>query len=264
MYRFFDAHCHIYPDKIAEKASYSIGQFYSMPMRYDGKVSTLERVGLNAGVENFLVQSVATTPHQVRSINEFISSVVKSAPDRYVGFGSLHPDTADLRGDIEHLIELGLHGVKLHPDVQGFKIDDYRCLKIYEQCEELGLPILMHCGDKRYDNSNPNRLVPILDIYTSLTVIGAHFGVWSVWDENVEKMAQYKNFYVDTSSSLYAISKEKARDIIFTYGTDRVLFGTDYPMWDPTDEIQKILALGLSEEDNRKIFFDNAYNLLCK
>lgn len=264
MYKVFDAHCHIYPDKIAEKASESIGRFYDMPMRYDGRVSTLEKIGERAGVEKYLVQSVATTPHQVRSINEFISLTVNSAPQRYVGFGTLHPDSPDIAGDLEHLKELGLHGVKLHPDVQGFKIDDYRCLKIYELCEKTDTPILMHCGDRRFDNSNPNRLVPILDIYTSLTVIGAHFGVWSVWNENVEKMAGHRNFYVDTSSSFYAISREKAREIIYTYGVDRVLFGTDYPMWDPKEEVERLLALGLSDEENRKILYDNAYNLLCK
>ena len=144
MYKVFDAHCHIYPDKIAEKAAESIGRFYDMPMRYDGKVSTLERIGARAGVEKYLVQSVATTPHQVRSINEFISSTVNSAPERYVGFGTLHPGSPDIAGDLRYLKELGLHGVKLHPDVQGFKMDDYRCLKIYELCEKTDTPILMH------------------------------------------------------------------------------------------------------------------------
>ena len=56
-----------------------------------------------------------------------------------------------------NLLSLGLLVVKLHPDIQAFKIDDYRCLKIYELCEEKGLPILMHTGDNRYDYSNPNR-----------------------------------------------------------------------------------------------------------
>ena len=53
MYKVFDAHCHIYPDKIAEKASESIGRFYDMPMRYDGKVSTLEKIGERAGVKKY-------------------------------------------------------------------------------------------------------------------------------------------------------------------------------------------------------------------
>ena len=107
---------------------------------------------------------------------------MKKHPGRFIGVGTLHPDSADIKGDIEHLVSLGLKGVKLHPDIQGFKIDDYRCLKIYELCEENRLPILMHTGDSRYDYSNPNRLLPVLKIYTELTVIGAHFGGWSIWE----------------------------------------------------------------------------------
>ena len=125
-----------------------------------------------------IVQSVATTPKQVQSINEFIADTVAHANGRLTGLGTLHPNSENLREDVEHLIALGLKGVKLHPDIQNFKVDDYRCLKIYELCEEFGLPILMHTGDKRYDNSNPNRLLPILEIYDHLTIIGAHFGGW--------------------------------------------------------------------------------------
>ena len=142
--------------------------------------------GQRAGVDKFIVQSVATTPHQVGSINNFISETVKNSGGKLVGLGTLHPDSENQEKDVQNIIDLGLHGVKLHPDIQGFKIDDYRCLKIYELCEKAGLPILMHTGDSRFDNSNPNRLLPILEIYTNLTVIGAHFGGWSMWSPHDE------------------------------------------------------------------------------
>ena len=163
-----DAHCHIYPDKIADKAAHSTGSFYSLPTTYDGKVSTLLQKGTEAGIDRFVVQSVATTPKQVGSINRFIAAEVKKHPDRLFGLGTLHPDSENLRADVEELVSLKLGGVKLHPDIQQFKLDDYRCLKIYELCEEYGLPMLIHTGDSRYDYSNLNRLIPILDIYDKL------------------------------------------------------------------------------------------------
>ena len=176
------------------------------------------------------------------------------------GLGTLHPDSPDLKGDIEHIVELGLKGVKLHPDIQGFKIDDYRCLKIYELCEGR-LPILMHTGDNRYDFSNPNRLKPVLEIFKNLTVIGAHLGGWSIWDTAVDELAEFGNFYVDCSSSLYAMTVEKAREVIRRYGADRVLFGTDYPMWSPKEEIERFEALGLDTEEKHKIYYKNAEKL---
>ncbi len=194
-----DAHCHIYPDKIAVKAAGATDKFYSVHGFGDGTLGMLMDEGKKAGTDMFIVQSVATTPRQVSSINNFIANEVAANDGILTGLGTLHPDSDDIERDVEEILSLGLHGVKLHPDIQGFKIDDYRCLKIYEQCEKKHLPILMHTGDSRYDNSNPNRLLPILEIYTGLTVIGAHFGGWSIWEEASKKLSGTKNHSVDCS-----------------------------------------------------------------
>lgn len=256
-YKIIDAHCHIYPDKIAEKASKSTGKFYDIDMLYDGKVSTLLKVGTEAGIDHYIVQSVATKPEQVSSINHFISEAVKASGGKMTGLGTLHPDSADIKRDIDELISLGLRGVKLHPDIQGFKLDDYRCLKIYDLCEGK-LPILFHTGDKRYDMSNPNRMVPILDIYKNLIAIGAHFGGYSVWEDAVRMLPKYPNIFVDCSSSFFAMSDEEIRRMINAFGEDRVLFGTDYPMWDPKKEVDRLISLGLSDSAYEKIFHANA------
>ena len=257
-YRVIDAHCHIYPPRIAAAAVRGTDKFYDLHSVYNGTTDDLLARGNEANVDRFIVQSVATTPSQVKSINEFIAAEVAASDGRMIGLGTLHPDSRDMAGDIAHLRELGLRGVKLHPDIQEFKIDDYRCLKIYELCEQEGLPILLHTGDSRFDYSNPNRLLPVMKIYTELTVVGAHLGGWSVWNEAVDKLAGLPNLYVDTSSCFAFMDEQKAKEIILTYGTDRVLFGTDYPMWPMEEEIQHILRLQLSEQDNRNIFCENA------
>lgn len=260
-YFVVDSHCHIYPEKIAEKAVGGTDGFYGSKSFGKGTVEDLINLGAIAGVDHFIVQSVATTPAQVKSINEFIAREVDEKPDILTGLGTLHPDSIDIEGDIEHLRELGLKGIKLHPDIQDFKIDDYRNLKIYELCEKYSLPILMHTGDYRYDRSNPNRLYPILKIYEGLTVIGAHFGGWSIWEEASEKLSGIDNLYVDCSSSFNYITPEVAKKIINTYGTDRVMFATDYPMWEPKKELEFFMDLGFSEEENRQILGGNAKKL---
>lgn len=257
-YFAIDAHCHIYPEKIVEKAVGATDAFYGVKSACYGTVEDLIYQGDKAGIDKFIVQSVATTPKQVASINEFIAREVAAHPDRLIGLGTLHPASEDIEGDVDHLISLGLRGVKLHPDIQDFKIDDYRCLKIYEQCEKKGLPILMHTGDDRYDRSNPNRLLPVMEIYTDLTVIAAHFGGYSLWESASEQLRNLPNIYVDCSSSMEYIDVDTAKRIIENYGIDRVLFATDYPMWSPEKEIQNCFALELSEEEYRKLFSLNA------
>ena len=256
-YKIINNHCHIYPEKIVTAAVGATDRFYGINSVYDGRIDTLINEGTAAGIDKFMVCSVATTPKQVRSINSFIAKSVDEHKDVLVGLGALHPDTEDLCGDIAQIKELGLKGVKLHPDIQRFKIDDYRCLKIYEECEKEGLPILMHTGDNRYDFSNPNRLLPVLKIYTNLIVVGAHLGGYSVYDEAVEQLKDLPNFYVDCSSSFFMLDTQKAKNIMLQYGIDKVLFGTDYPLWDFNKELQTLFEMNFSKSDYQKIFYDN-------
>lgn len=256
-----DAHCHIYPEKIAAKAVCGTDTFYGEHSVGKGTVEELLEREEKAGVDRFIVQSVATTPHQVASINNFIANEVAKNPVKLTGLGTLHPESEDIKADVQNLIKLGLKGVKLHPDIQRFKLDDYRCLKIYELCEENGLPVLIHTGDNRYDFSNPNRMVPILEAYDKLTVIGAHLGGWSIWEEAVDAYKNLKNFYVDCSSSFNYISKDAARRIIRAYGAQKVLFGTDYPMWDAKSELEYLLSLSLDEYEIKCILNMNAKKL---
>lgn len=256
-YYVIDSHCHIYPEKIAAKAVAGTDRFYDTTAACLGTPADLLAVNEKAGIDHSIVQSVATTPKQVQSINEFIAETVKNAPGRLTGLGTLHPNSENLREDVEHLIALGLKGVKLHPDIQNFKVDDYRCLKIYELCEEFSLPILMHTGDKRYDNSNPNRLIPILEIYDHLIIVGAHFGGWSIWEEASRVLCDIPNLYVDCSSAMPWISDEKTVEIIRRYGAERVLFGTDFPMWSPVKELDRFMRLSLTDDEKRMILSEN-------
>lgn len=253
-----DSHCHIYPEKIAQKAVGGTDDFYSTKSVGKGTVEDLVESGKQAGIDHFIVQSVATTPKQVESINRFIAIEVENSGGLMTGLGTLHPDSADIKGDVQNILKLGLKGVKLHPDIQAFKLDDYRCLKIYELCEENNLPILIHTGDNRYDYSNPNRMLPILEIYKGLKIIGAHLGGWSIWQDAVKEYKDMPNFYVDCSSSFYYLKPEIAKEIIREYGAEKVLFGTDYPMWSQKKEIEYFLSLSLDENEIRSILNMNA------
>ena len=257
-YYAIDAHCHIYPEKIAKLAVDHTDNFYSENSFNKGTIEDLISASDKVGIDKCVIQSVATTPKQVQSINKFISDSVNLYQDRFVGLGTIHPRSLDIEGDIEHLIELGLKGIKIHPDIQDFKVDDDGYKKAYKICEKKGLPVLMHTGDNRYDNSNPNRLIPILNEFKNLTVVGAHFGGWSIWEEASEKYKNYDNFFVDTSSSFHYINLDTAKRIIDNYGVDKLMFATDYPMWNAKNEIDTLLKLNLTEEDYIKIFSKNA------
>ena len=251
-----DAHTHIFPRKIAPKATQSIGQFYGLDMNADGMAHVLLEQGDENGIAMFLICSVATKAEQVRAINDFVAQKVRMHPDRFVGLGALHPDMEDPFGEIERIIELGLRGIKLHPDFQLFDIDDARMLPVYRYLAQKGLPVLFHTGDARYDYSRPKKLARVARAVPDLKCIAAHFGGFQRWGESYKTMA-LPNVWVDTSSSLYALKKEQALALIERFGEDKVLFGTDFPMWEYPQELQRFYDLRLGPATCEKIFYQN-------
>ena len=262
MQKIINAHCHIYPEKIASKAVKGIRDFYDLDMSLNGKTDDLIKDGNKVGVVHYLVHSVATTPKQVKSINEFIASEVNSHQDLFTGFGTLHPDSEDIESDFNYLIDLGLKGVKIHPDFQLFALDDEKAFKLGEVVSDGGVPILIHCGDYRYNYSNPPQVKAFVDRFPDLTVIGAHFAGWSMWQEATKILAGTPNLYVDLSSSLYDLSSQTAYELIHAYGVDKVLWGTDYPMWDSVSEMEYFNKIDLTDMERSMILYENASRLL--
>ena len=251
-----------YIEKIADKAVIGIRDFYDLDMSLNGKVEGLLRDGEKVGVTHYLVHSVATTPKQVKSINEFIAESVNQHPDIFTGFGTLHPDSDDIQGDFDYLIELGLKGVKLHPDFQQFAMNEKRAFNIGEVVRDGKVPMQVHCGDFRYNYSNPEQIKPFLDEFPEIPFIGAHFAGWSIWEEATEQLSGTPNLYVDISSSLYDLSPETAVELIHAYGSDKVLWGTDYPMWESESEMEYFNKLDLTEKERSQILYENAARLL--
>ena len=103
-YEVIDAHCHIYPQKIAALAVAHTDTFYSENSTGKGTVEDLTAQGVAAGVDRFIVQSVATTPRQVDSINTYIAGQV-AQNDRLIGLGTMHPDSRDMEGELLRLLE---------------------------------------------------------------------------------------------------------------------------------------------------------------
>lgn len=256
-----DVHAHIFPQKIAAKASHNIGLFYEgFTMQCDGSVERLLSEGDKAGVDRFLVHSVATSPSQVNSVNNFIASEVHAHPDRFIGFGSLHPDMENPEEGVQSIIDNGLVGVKLHPDMQRFGVDEPRAIRLIKTFEGR-LPLLVHAGDYRYHWSNPPQIKKMMEEAPDLIVIAAHFGGYSVWNE-AEELASYKNLYVDCSSSMYAMSDEEIVRRIRLFGADHVMFGSDYPMWTPKMELDRLTSLPLHADELEQVLYKTAQSLL--
>ena len=255
-----DFHTHIYPDRIADKAVLSIGSFYGTQMCQRGTLDDLIRTMDEAGVEKSVICSAAVDGEHVRKVNDFILAAAHAFPDRLIGYGTLHPNMKDAYAEAEYILSSGLRGVKFHPDMQHFSLCEDRTEPLYAACEGK-LPLLIHTGDRRYHYSNPEQIPPILSRHPGLTLICAHLGGYSEWDR-AEACLINTNVLVDCSSSFFCLSPGEALRLIRLYGADRVLFGSDYPMWNMKKELENLFSLGLTPDETENILHRNAEKLL--
>lgn len=258
--KIIDTHVHIYPDAIADKAVESIGNFYGIRMTGHGRISDVLDSMRKNGVSKAVVCSVATSKKQVCKINDFMASQL-STPE-FHPLATLHPDMDrfEIRDEIARIKELGLKGVKLHPDCQAFRLNGERGLRLFDGVGDFDLPILVHTGDRRFDYSHPEYMIVIARDFPNLKFVAAHFGGWSEWEQAL-KYKGLKNVWFDTSSSLFQLDARIAKTVILGLGVEKFMFGTDFPMWQCDGEIERVLALDLGEKNNELVFHKNAENL---
>lgn len=257
-----DIHAHVYPEKIALRAAESIGAFYDVPMRYCGSVPALLSAMDAGGIDRALIHSVALSPARAATINDFIAGEAQKHPDRLRGYATLHPDMTENEAadELDRALGLGLLGVKLHNDMQRIALSDPRMDKIYAVCEGR-CPLLLHMGDSRYRYDNPSQLPDVLRRFPRLRVIGAHMGGYTEWAE-ARRYLRHENVLVDCSSSSFALGADGLRESIRFFGAERVMFGSDFPMWDPGEELRLVRALGLTEGELERVLHRNAEELL--
>lgn len=261
-YEIIDFHCHVFPSKIAEKATNHVGDYYGLQMHGNGTVESLVSSAQKDGITpRFLIHSSATKPQQVETVNDFVSEIAKDKK-QFIGFGTIHKDYENHAGEIERMKNLGLQGIKLHPDFQGFFIDDEAMFGIYEIAEKNGLPLLFHVGDKNTDFSTPVRLSKVADMFPKLKIIAAHMGGYTAWKEAVEHLYPKNNVWVDTSSTTVALSHRQVSELIHLRGVNKVLFGSDYPIQTTAEAAMDVMRFDLTGKEREMIFSKNAIELL--
>ena len=270
--KIIDSHVHLFPEKIAAAAVKATGEFYagaradyvSVPDHIEPLPGTAEDLlerNARAGVARSVVFSTATRPHQVESVNTFIAALCAEHPE-FIGVGTMHVDYPDFDRELLRIRELGLRGVKLHPDIQRFDLDDERLLPMYDRMRAEGLFLIAHTGDYRYGYSSPRRMARLAKLFPEMRFIGAHFGGWSQWEEARETLC-LPNVYVDTSSTIGYGGAAAARLAFAAFDPAHIFFGSDYPMCDPGEELERLRSLGLPEDILENVLGKNLERFLA-
>lgn len=262
-----DCHMHLFPDKLAQGTLENLSRIFGSAPYTNGTLKgTLDYIAAG-GIDLGVVLHIATAPRSQHNVNSFALECQQQSDGRLISFGSVHPNAPDAIDELHRIASMGLRGVKLHPDYQGFYFDDIRCYPIYEEISMLGLPLTVHTG---FDPLSPNdfhassaAVARVARDFPKLTLIAAHMGGMGFGAPEEEALFSMKNVYFDTAvlSACYRGRETQLKEHLRRRGPDHVLFGTDCP-WDKAENIRAMLEkTGLSNRELDQIYFENAKSL---
>ena len=277
-----DIHTHTFPDKIAAATLDKLKHLsHTIPFT-DGTAAGLAASMARAGVDRSVVMPVATSPRQVPHVNDASARMNElGAQTGVLSFGCMHPDFDGWKEELARVRDLGLKGIKLHPQYQDTDFDDPRYLRILDRCGELGLVVLTHAGldigMPGKDNCAPEMVARALAQVGPVKLVLAHMGGWRQWDR-VEALLPGTGVYLDTSFSLGEITplddghyrpgdlplldEAAFLRMVRRFGPDRILFGTDSPWDDQETALARLRALPLEPAELEAILGGNAKRLL--
>ncbi len=206
------------------------------------------------------------------SDNAFVGKLVHDYPDRLMGYACVVPTEPNASKELRQAIETyGLRGLKLHPPLQNFSMEDPRVGEVIETCIDMDLPILIHTGPiySRTARLAYSSSAPIDDLairYPEAKFIIAHANPLS---DDLCIVSKHENVYMDTTGTfsdyvrlfpqLAAASYEWMRK------DDRILFGTDanpLRLGRFKENLDPLLSMDVSAERKQKLFCDNIKTLL--
>ena len=260
-----DFHTHIFPDAIAERTIDFLQKQSGITAATDGTLNGLLQSMERTGVDMSVILPVVTKPSQFESVNAFAQQVNEKYAGKLLSFGGIHPDSADYRKELKTIKEMGLPGIKLHPDYQGVMIDDIRYMNIIDYAAELDLIVSTHAGlDNGFPDlihCPPDRMRKVLDSIKPEKFVVAHYGGWQQWEAVYEYLAD-ANVYFDTAVTFGYLEQDLFLKIWEKHNKEKVLFATDSPWSDAAMAIEAVHALPVSTEEKKNLLADNAKRLL--
>lgn len=207
---------------------------------------------------------------RIKRKNSWTCSVAKENPG-LVPFITLDPsmDKDAMIDEIQDKVKNeGAKGIKLHPGSQHFFPNDRRLWPAYQIAQRLGLPIISHAGSfsTPIQYAQPNNFKEVLDSFPNLTLVMAHVGK-GFFDEATSLAKAYPNLQFDCSNIISNTEgEERLSDADFTalireVGVERVMFGSDFPWYDPAIAIERLLGLDFSEKEKRLLLGENAVRI---
>jgi predicted TIM-barrel fold metal-dependent hydrolase len=277
---FIDIVCNVFtPEAVAENRT-GVDENFKIQVRMPPEMrpgvsmeNYLKKMD-RAGIERSLLIAVRAGDLRVRGSfevpYEMVAEICAKHPDRFSGLAGVDP-TRGMQGlrDLETAVKkYGFVGAHWYPHWFAMPPDAPRIYPYYAKCCELDVPIMMQVGHNlvyQKDRRLPSVAKPILldqvaIDFPELILIGIHIGV--PWTEEMISMC-WKHENVFTAGDAYAPKHWPKSYVHYanSYGREKVLFGTDWPVIDPERAVAEVAELGLRPEAHKLLMRDNAMRI---
>jgi predicted TIM-barrel fold metal-dependent hydrolase len=255
----FVNHCHVFPESV----------------RADGTLDKLKNIMKECKID----KAVSFAPFsewvsaKIGDPNDWLAKELPSYPE-IIGFACINPLSENSIEQLEKAWRQNLLGVKLHPPIQKFRLNDKSVFRFYNKAQELGMILDFHLGVHgwRLLEYHPLLLDDVAYNFPRLKIIVEHVGGRNFYNEAVALMLNNENVYAGISSVLneeihkaWYIGEDKVEELCRLIGEDRLIYGTDFPYNDSEyikKDIKKILELNLTATAKEKILGENLARIL--
>lgn len=250
------------PEDLAKtKRDLTLGSLTASGMRQTHTVPNLLREMRELGITHSVILPI---DFPALSSNSESALGAVNGHEGLIGFCSVHPYGPNPERKLDELVAMGAKGIKLHPNVQCFRPDARRAMRLYRAAGERNLPILWHCGPVGIEPALGRYLTqvrfyerPIAEHPRTQFILG-HAGAKQA-PEAVELQRKYPNVWLELSSQ----SVSSIKDIFRRADPDRIVYGTDWPWYHQAIGLAKVLmATDGKPELRHKVLFGNAARLL--
>jgi predicted TIM-barrel fold metal-dependent hydrolase len=274
-----DFHTHIFPPWLRERRDEYIKRdacfslLYSQPKARLATAEELLAAMDEAGIDLSVVLNIGWVSHELCvKTNDYILDSVSRYPTRLVGFCAIQPRAGDAAiAEIERCARAGAKGIgELRSDVQAFDLTDKRTMKpLVDAALKHDLIFLTHSsepvGHEYFGKGSitPDILYSFITAFPNLKLVCAHWGgglpFYALMPEVAGALA---NVLFDTAATVFLYKPEIFEQVSGIVGSDKILFGTDYPLMHQNRVFAQVQSARLPAEDKAKILGDNAQKML--
>jgi len=246
---------------------------YSQPK---ARIATAEELIASmdeAGIDVSVVLNAGWVSHELCvKTNDYILDSISRYPKRLVGFCAIQPTIGDAAiAEIERCAKAGARGVgELRSDIQGFDLTDVRTMgPVVDAVLRHHLVFLTHSSEPvGHEYSGKGRITPdilysFITAFPNLRTVCGHWGGGLPFYALMPEVAgALGNVFFDTAATVFLYKPEIFEQVSRIIGSDRILFGTDYPLMHQNRVIAQVQSAQLSAGDKANILGNNAQKLL--